>query len=556
MLAFVSLALLAPFATALHLPVRTTRQLRSFVPRGSGALENQNDLKYWTNITLGGRNFEALIDTGSSDLWVATSTPLSGSIDTGKSATIQYAIGSATGPIKTNELKDFLGFSVPEQAYLEVTPVSSNPLTIEGTGLIGLGPRFGSNIYITLDASTASVPVIDSIFLQNTSTPNFVSYLLGRENDPTNALDGNITVSTVLPGYEKILDQTKVPAVNTINQGGFSHWALLVDAIKAPNGKNIDLKSTIKSNFTDKFAVNPNGKLVAMMDTGFTFSQVPSYITDAFYKDINGAKQINIGGVQAWVFPCTTELNITVTIGGTEYPIHSLDASDLVTDSFDPKDKDAVLDALKSEVSFKGDACQGTFQEISPTLNSLPLDLILGMNFLRNVYELINHGDFVADNNTARGDPYFQFLSTTNDTALTHQEFVKVRGEGKTSFKSKGPLGLSWGVIGGLIAGIILIILSLVICFCWKRKKSHRSIAPRLPVNMPFVGGSRGQYAQVGKDEDDEHLMRTQSHLAPPGAGGGHAAEYYDAFDSRQSMERVSYDMGSSGHGYSGQTGK
>jgi hypothetical protein len=223
----------------------------------------------------------------------------------------------------------------------------------------------------------------------------------------------------------------------------------------------------------------------------------------------------------------------------------------LVTDAFRPSDKAAIEAELKKEVGFDGDVCQGTFQESSAIVQALPFDMILGMNFLRNVYELINHGDFVGDNNTARGDPYFQFLSTTTDPALTHQEFVKVRGNSSTSLKK--PLGLSWAAIAGIIAGVVLILLGLIIACCWKRK-GKRGFASAVPMKLPF-GGSRGKYAQVGTGDDQGHLLKpTVTHHGS--TGGGHASEYYDAFDSRQSMERVSYDMGQSGHGYSGQAGR
>ncbi|KAH8798701.1 acid protease [Flagelloscypha sp. PMI_526] len=516
MLGFISFLLLAPVAIALHLPVQITKVPRSSVARGSSALENTNDQLYWTNITLGGTKFAALIDTGSSDSWVATSTPLSNSSDTGKSLTLQYVHSSVTGSIKTNQLKDFLGFTVEEQAYIEVKP---DEFTLDGTGLIGFGPRFSSKIYTALDGSAASVPVLDSIFLQNTSTPNFVTFLLGRKKDPTDSFDGNITVSTILPGYEKIVDQPKVPAVTTVNQSGFKHWALLVDAIKGPKGNNIRLKSSLKSDVTDQFTVKPNGKLVAVTDNGFSFSQVPTYITEEIYKDVEGSKKIEMDGNYYWVFPCTAELNVTITLGGVDYLVHSLDASYPITDTFElQEDKDAIRDEVRKKVDFDGDICQATFEEIPSKLNTQPYDLILGMNFLRNVYQLINHGDFIAGNNSARGDPYFHFLSTTNDSSLTHQEFIKVRGEGGATFKAKGP-GLGAGRVVAIVASVLFILLGFVSCFCWKKRKSDRSIFSDFPAKFPFIKGSRGRYAQLHKEDNEQHPLRAQSHRVTHGPG-------------------------------------
>jgi hypothetical protein len=59
---------------------------------------------------------------------------------------------------------------------VEVVPNSENPV---GKGLIGLGPNSGSNIFQELNNSAGDA-VLDRIFLQNTSTPNYLTVNLGR----------------------------------------------------------------------------------------------------------------------------------------------------------------------------------------------------------------------------------------------------------------------------------------------------------------------------------------------------------------------------------------
>lgn len=49
---------------------------------------------------------------------------------------------------------------------------------------------------------------------------------------------------------------------------------------------------------------------------------------------------------------------------------------------------------------------------------------ILTTDAVRNVYALINFGDFVDDAPASRADPYIQLLATTNDTAEAHLDFV------------------------------------------------------------------------------------------------------------------------------------
>ena len=103
---------------------------------------------------------------------------------------------------------------------VEVTPDQTNP---EGLGLIGLGPNAGSNVFSAM-GSSAGAAVVDRIFSQNTSTPNFISALLGRYDDPTDTFPGDITVGDVLEGYEKITSQTKLE----VTQG---------DVLRALNGR-------------------------------------------------------------------------------------------------------------------------------------------------------------------------------------------------------------------------------------------------------------------------------------------------------------------------------
>ena len=64
--------------------------------------------------------------------------------------------------------------------------------------------------------SSAGAAVVDRIFRQNTSTPNFISVLLGRHDDPTDTFPGDITVGDILDGYDKISSQQKLE----VTEGG------------------------------------------------------------------------------------------------------------------------------------------------------------------------------------------------------------------------------------------------------------------------------------------------------------------------------------------------
>jgi hypothetical protein len=100
---------------------------------GSTSLSSKQDISYFCNITLGGTEFEVLIDTGryvaaklmfplqmltvlyvSSDLWVSGDVP--GAKNLSIPVGVKYASGSASGFISTAEL-DFDDFIVEDQAF-------------------------------------------------------------------------------------------------------------------------------------------------------------------------------------------------------------------------------------------------------------------------------------------------------------------------------------------------------------------------------------------------------------------------------------------------------
>jgi len=135
--------------------------------------------------------------------------------------------------------------------------------------------------------SSAGAAVVDRIFRQNTSTPNFISVLLGRYDDPTDTFPGDITIGDIIDGFENISLQSKleiteggVQDARTIDfpdfiivsvlESGSQHWQSLIDenGILGPDGQPIALTTVV-----DKTA---NGQaLTAVFDTGFSLTQVP-----------------------------------------------------------------------------------------------------------------------------------------------------------------------------------------------------------------------------------------------------------------------------------------
>ncbi|KAJ7274248.1 aspartic peptidase domain-containing protein [Mycena rebaudengoi] len=385
--------LLGDFACALRLNFEGRH-----IPRAQRGLQRRATLVwYTTNITLGGAPFTAplLHLTPSADLWVAGTVP--GAASTGKAASIQYASGGAAGPVKTSELQ-FSEYAVPKQAFMEVVPDDDHP---EGQGLIGLGPSSGSNVFQAFSEATEGLTVLDSIFLQNKETPNYITFALGRLDDPTDFFHGDFTVGELLPNFTDVTNQPKLLSTDvSIGNKGNQHIQILLDAngFIGPDGAAIPIKSTVGSTSNKKQAT-------AIIDTGFSLPQVPKSVASGIYSRFSGAELTNdpsIGNI--WYVPCEQEVNITLKFGGVSYPIHPLDTT-----------VDPAIFGLGARKNSKGqNACLGLFQPFSFDTGSNPTyDMILGMAFLRNVYTLIDFGDYVAGSK-ARDDPYVQFLSITD----------------------------------------------------------------------------------------------------------------------------------------------
>ncbi|KAK0464234.1 aspartic peptidase domain-containing protein [Desarmillaria tabescens] len=480
--AFLVLLYLAAYSSGLRLKIegRHNVQTRHELLRrgnmdGTSALNNNADISYYTNLTLGGEVFTALVDTGSSDLWVAGS--ITDSVDTGATSGVSYAVGGVKGPIKTSTLQ-FAGYTVQDQAFLQVTPDSDNA---KGTGLLGLGPTSGSNIYTTLNTS-AGYAVLDRIFLQNTSTPNYLTVLLGRTQDPTDVFPGDISIGELIPGYSSVenepkLDVTIVPVRASSDQ----HFQILLDqnGLLGSDGQPASITTEVQQTSNSKQAT-------AVVDTGFSLSQVPKSVADAIYSRFSGAEYHNITGIgEAWLVPCDQEVNITFKFSSISYPIHPLDAT-----------MDPSLLGLTGVVNSEGQSsCIGSFQPISfSTPGAQTYDMILGMSFLRNVYAVFNYGDFIAEGNDTsnRGDPYVQFLSTTDPTEA-HSDFVTVRLNGNDTTggqtlngpTSSGSGGLPRAVYFGIAAGVLGLGLLLMVCAFFMNRRKKRGSTSYRPISSP-----------------------------------------------------------------------
>jgi hypothetical protein len=121
--------------------------------------------------------------------------------------------------------------------------------------------------------TSAGDPPIDRIFRQNTSLPNFISVLLNRPNDTHATFTGEMTVSEILPEFQNISGQPKVPV--SVLQSRLSpdqHFSVLLDSdgIIGPDG------NVIKTISNASLAPNHDQhQLQIVFDTGFSLPQLP-----------------------------------------------------------------------------------------------------------------------------------------------------------------------------------------------------------------------------------------------------------------------------------------
>ncbi|KAF9533071.1 aspartic peptidase domain-containing protein [Crepidotus variabilis] len=374
-------------------------------------VSNTGNAQYVSNITIGGQTLRVLLDTGSSDLWVHfPSAGPSGAKDTGKAVSLSYAVGKAGGNVQTAEVK-LANYTVADQAFLNVVDTSTFTSNIKAQGydgLLGLGPSSGSVIRKNVGDDVAET-LLQRIFEADKGTNNYISFTLDRKNDPTVDYTGQFSISEIIPPFNNITSMPKldVDKVNRLLKAD-QHWQALTDednGIIGPDGQPITIDSIVPG--------APKGQFVAVIDSGFTFSQVPRDVSDQIYGRVQGAAYDEVN--QWWLVPCGQYLNISFNFGGVNYPIHPLDT--VVDDNF------AKTDSTGKKV------CIGAFQPITSAFSLLGnYDMILGMCFLRNVYALLDFGNWI-ENSSDQEHPYIQMVPTTS-VAEGRGDFIQVRLSG------------------------------------------------------------------------------------------------------------------------------
>ncbi|KAH9047980.1 aspartic peptidase domain-containing protein, partial [Lactarius deliciosus] len=405
------------------------------------------------------QNFSLQVDTGSSDLWIAStscsSAACSGSkgrqydpsvsgITTGYNFSITYPAGDVSGPVYWDQLQ-VGGYNLSNQALAAATTVDMEPLEYEFDGILGLalplnsiiahhirdGAPFSSNLFGITPVDSAPASRFLSLSLSRPGS-GAVPSLLGIGRHP----------SELVPDPSKIQYSTPVS-----EHQGILFWGAEVRAITVyANGTTLPVELG--------HSRSGNAFPVAVLDSGVPFILAPGNIV----KGIYGALGIGPASDGQYYVPCTTPLNMTITLDGQpEIPLHPLDVT------------------TESQSDPSSSTCVGLVQTAGGQPDTFTdVDIILGAAFLRNVYTVMAYdipnarGQFPPNRNGSKElNPRLGLLSLTNATQalqefnndrLSHQQLSSTEGNTPalapvTGVKS-GKLSVGVDVLLGLVGFI------------------------------------------------------------------------------------------------------
>ncbi|KAF8554783.1 acid protease [Imleria badia] len=324
--------------------------------------DEANDSSYSAVVSIGtpAQEFNLILDTGSSDLWVATNqctacttdVPLfnpskSSSYKNGSSSLqITYGSGNVGGYVSADTVS-FSGFTIANQELLSVAVTSDGLLDDQLSGIMGLG-------FETLSA-LQTTPFWQTLLSQNKlSSPVFSFYLERYVNQAAmnEAPGGTFT----LGGTNTSLYSGNIEFINMPTGTTPSYWLQQVQSVTV-QGKSISISSS---------------QGLAAIDTGTTLIGAPSAITKEIWSNVPGSVALTGQFAGMYAFPCSTSISVSLSFGGTHWPVSAADMN---------------LGAVSGIGS--NQMCGGAIFDIGNTVGGSGANVptwIVGDTFLKNVY--------------------------------------------------------------------------------------------------------------------------------------------------------------------------
>ncbi|KAG0697806.1 aspartic peptidase domain-containing protein [Suillus ampliporus] len=352
------------------------------------SVTSESDLEYLSKVNVGGHDFNLVLDTGSSDLWI-TGQQIKINKSTSDKLNLTYGIGSASGNIAYTTVR--LGtYEVQNQAFLNVDTTYQQATD----GILGLGFISLSGIAKKVN-NKAARPIMASIFEQNSSTPNFLALALERTNDQENTSGGAITIGEYDPRFKDISGATRYPLAPSTS----SRWTIALSGMQV-NGHSVTLKSVVKG--------AKKGTAISLIDSGTSLAYIPSNAVDAIYGAITGSVHIKTNGQNFWITPCLSQANVSFSFGNDYFYINPLELTRPATFTDGGTQYTVCVSAFRPQLSGTGS----------------DMDFLLGDIFMRNVYSVFNFGNLKSSDDNK--DASIQFLSRSNKDQV-YQDFQQQR---------------------------------------------------------------------------------------------------------------------------------
>jgi len=316
---------------------------------------NQNaDSSFYGSLAIGTPpvSFDVILDTGSSDLWVAESHCVdcrrSPTFDAASSSSfinlttpfnIVYGSGQARGALGQDVI-EMAGFSVSNQVFGVCDAISQGLLSNPVSGLVGLAWQQIAN--------SGAVPFWQTLAGSGQWDQPLMAFQLTRFSNDSQAKTlepgGSFTMGfTNNTLYTGDIDFQNIPS------GQVSYWILPLTGMTV-QGNNVPMPSGSAS--------------FAAIDTGTTLVGGPQSAIAALYAQIPGSAPASGNFEGYYTYPCDTAVTVSLSFGGNSWPISP--------DDFKMTESEGQ--------------CVGAFFQLT-TGNSAP-SWIIGDTFLKNVYSV------------------------------------------------------------------------------------------------------------------------------------------------------------------------
>ncbi|KAJ7502459.1 acid protease [Mycena galericulata] len=291
---------------------RASAESLNFVNQGG-------DSSYFGTVNIGtpSQSFNVILDTGSSDLWVADSqcetcdsnTPLYNSAQSSSFVTkssqeisISYGSGEVAGTVSAESVS-MGNFSISGQGFLTASQTSTGLLTGSVSGIMGLA--FGAI------SSTQTVPFWQGLISSNQLQAPEMAFWLSRfrgtrfsEEEPGGSFTLGGTNSTLYTG-----DIDFLPMAGSSPP---TFWLLSVSSVTVQGAA---------------VPVATGNAALAAIDTGTTLIGGPTNDVDAIWASVKGSSRVGDSMPGFFQFPCQTTLEVSMSFGGKVWPINPADLS-------------------------------------------------------------------------------------------------------------------------------------------------------------------------------------------------------------------------------------